>query len=149
MRFTHLARRAVPAAALGVAAAVWFGSQRSAAGGGPLDDGIPSGTVAFFAPGAACPTGWMPYDPAAGRMIVGVAAPAAVGRAVGVPLADREDRSHTHEYGGAVTLGARSIAAANGSNGQGAAAREYTVSGRSAPATSGQAFLQLRACVRP
>ena len=148
MRFAPAARRALPAVVLAAAAAVWFGSQRSAQGGGPLDDGVPPGTVAFFAPGAECPMGWMPYDPAAGRMIVGVSEPSAVGRTVGSPLADREDRTHTHEFSGTVALAARSIAGANGGNTQGAAARSYTVSGRTAAATSGQAFVQLRACVR-
>lgn len=149
MRIAPIARRLVPAAALAAAAAVWFGSQRSARGGDPLDDGIPPGTVAFFAPGSACPAGWMPYDPAAGRMIVGVAEPAAVGRTVGSPLADREDRTHTHEFSGTVALAPRAIAGANGGNAQGAAARSYAVSGRTAAATSGQAFIQLRACVKP
>jgi len=148
MRFAVLARRALPVVALAAAAAVWFGSQRSAQGGDPLDDGVPPGTVAFFAPGVECPMGWVPFDPASGRMVVGVAEPSAVGRTVNAPLADREDRTHTHEFSGTVALSTRAIAGANGGNNQGASARSYTVSGRTAPAGSGQAFIQLRACVR-
>lgn len=148
MRLALLARRALPAVALAAASAVWFGSQRSAQGGDPLDDGVPVGTVAFFAPGTDCPTGWMPFDPASGRMIVGVAEPGAVGRTVGSPLTDREDRTHTHEFSGTVALNPRAIAGANGGNNQGAAARSYTVSGSTQPSASGQAFIQLRACVR-
>jgi hypothetical protein len=81
-------------------------------------------------------------------MLVGVAEPAAVGRTVGIPLADREDRTHTHEFTGMVALAPRPIAAANGSNNQGAAAGTYTVNGRTAEAPSGQAFIQLRTCVK-
>jgi hypothetical protein len=148
MRFASAARRALPLVALVTVGAVWFGAQRSAQGGDPLDDGVPPGTVAFFAPGTMCPNGWMPFDPAAGRMIVGASEAAAVGRTVGSPLGDREDRTHTHEFSGTVALAPRAIAGANGSNNQGAAARAYTVAGRTAPATSGHAFIQLRACVR-
>jgi len=148
MRPALLARRALPAVALLAAAAAWFGSQRSARGGDPLDDGVPPGTVAFFAPGVPCPNGWMPFDSAAGRMLVGVADPSAVGRRVGSPLTDREDRTHTHEFSGTAALAVRAIAGANGGNTQGAAARTYTVAGRTAPAASGHGFVQLNACVR-
>jgi len=148
MRFPPVARRAVPAVALLAAATAWFGSQRSARGGDPLDDGVPAGTVAFFAPGVMCPNGWMPLDSAAGRMVVGVADPSAVGRAVGSPLGDRENRTHTHEFSGTAPIAVRAIAGANGGNTQGAAARTYTVAGRTAPAASGHGFIQLNACVR-
>jgi hypothetical protein len=141
---SHTARWAVPLAALGLVGV--FGT-RSALGGDPGDDGVPAGTVAFFGSGASCPLGWAPA-PNAGRMIVGVTDPAAVGRTVNTPLADREDRTHTHGFAGSITLATRSIAGANGGNTQGARAGAHAVTGTTLGATSGLPFIQLRACVK-
>jgi hypothetical protein len=141
---SRAARWIVPLVALGIVGV--FGT-RSALGGGPVDDGVPTGTVAFFGSGASCPMGWIPA-PNAGRMIVGVTDPMAVGRTVNTPLADREDRTHTHGFSGSITLATRSIAGANGGNQQGARAGMHPVTGTTLGSTSGLPFIQLRACVK-
>lgn len=133
--------------AVSVAALGWFATVRTAEGGDTLDDASPSGMVAFFT-GAACPTGWDPMDATAGRVIVGVTSPDAVGRTVGIPLGDREDRTHTHDFTTTVRLGPRNIAGADGTNNQGAQSGEYTVRGATAPGPSGNAFIQYRVCVK-
>ena len=146
---SSLAARAWPWLVGAVAAlGAWALSPSSAQGGGPSDDGVPLGTVAFFGAGTACPTGWLPADMVAGRMVVGATEGAAVGRTVGTPLGDREDRTHTHDLAGTLMVPSRSIAAADGSNRQGAAAGAQRVTGSAAAASSGLPFVQLRACVR-
>lgn len=148
MEGKQLPRRVLPAfAALGVVAFGWFATVQTAEGGDTLDDASPAGMVAFFA-GAACPLGWAPMDAAAGRVIVGVTSGDAAGRTVGIPLGDREDRTHTHDFRTTVTLGPRNIAGADGTNNQGAQSGEYTVRGSTAPAPSGNAFIQYRVCVK-
>lgn len=122
---------------------------RVARGGEPLlDDGIPRGTIAFFGDRGACPPGWSVAEETQGRLVVGVTEPTAVGQTVGMPLRDREDRTHTHQLTGTVTLPPRSIAGANGGNTQGARNGEYTAMGAAAPAPSGLPFVQVRACVK-
>ncbi|MFO0696085.1 MAG: hypothetical protein U0230_21155 [Polyangiales bacterium] len=134
---------AVPLAA----ALLLLGSGR-AHGGGPNDDGAPVGAVAFFASGTACPNGWAPATAVEGRMIVGVTDGAAVGVNVGTPLADQENRTHTHAYTGTFTITKKGIAALAGSNTQGANAQAYSVSGTTAASTSGLPFVQVLACVK-
>jgi hypothetical protein len=57
---------------------------------------VPPGAVMFFDL-PACPTGWSPLDEARGRAIVGVPTGGTLGGTVGAtPLADLEDRAHTH-----------------------------------------------------
>ena len=114
----------------------------------PVDDGVPSGTIAFFGTGTACPNGWADATQVAGRAIVGATEPSAVGVTVGSPLGDREDRTHTHAFTGTLTLAPQGIAGANGGNNSGAAAGAYPIAGTSEPATSGLPFVQLRACVK-
>lgn len=113
-----------------------------------IDDGVPSGTVAFFNDRAACPTGWSPANETEGRLVVGVTEPTAVGQLVGRPLGDRENRTHTHTVTGTVVLMPRNIAGANGGNTQGARAGEYMVTGNAAAAASGLPFVQVRACAK-
>ena len=109
----------------------------------------PRGMVTFF-DGAPCPTGWQPDSIGAGRILVGTSDPDVIGRVVGTPLAPEEDRAHDHGLTGAtIDLAYKSISAADGSNGAGAAAGAAPVTGTVAPATSGLPFVQLTACVRP
>jgi hypothetical protein len=121
----------------------------SRASGGPAeDDGAPSGMVAFVQ-GGNCPLGWEPALLVEGRLVVAVDDGANVGVEVGEPLVDREDRAHTHAYSGDLTLASKNIAAANGSNMEGAAAKAYPVAGTTAEETSGLPFVQVKACVKP
>jgi hypothetical protein len=56
---------------------------------------VPAGAVMHFALDS-CPAGWAPLAAARGRAIVGVVEGGELEAAVGEPLGDREDRSHTH-----------------------------------------------------
>ncbi|HRE92465.1 MAG TPA: hypothetical protein PK095_25335, partial [Myxococcota bacterium] len=64
------------------------------------------------------------------------------------PLADREDRTHTHPVRLSATLSQRNIAAANGGNNSGAAPGTVSATLPSGPATSGLTFVQRLACVK-
>jgi hypothetical protein len=114
----------------------------------PPDDGMPSGAIAFFA-GGSCPQGWELASGAQGRLVVGVVDGGAAGVQVGDPLADREDRQHTHDFTGSVALPGKGLLAFDGPNGDGAEAKSYTVSGTTDPATSGLPFVQMQVCVKP
>ena len=112
-------------------------------------DGTPPGMVAFFT-GAACPDGWKPADMVAGRVVIAVNDPLAVGRTVGAPLAPAEDRVHGHDVTGSVALPSKLLAAGDGNyNEDGAAAGTRTFAGTAAAAPTGLPFVQLTACVRP
>lgn len=129
---------------IGLSAALLSGS---ASGEGPADDGVAPGTVAFFGSETGiCPEGWAPADYAMGRLVVGVIEEKAVGRQVGTPLADQEDRTHEHAYMASVDLPYKAVAAASGGNSQGAKAQAYTVTETTDPAVSGLPFIQLLAC---
>jgi hypothetical protein len=113
--------------------------------GQAADDGVPTGMVAFFT-AASCPTGWSAASYANGRLVVGVNLAAQVGKTVGNPLADKEDRAHTHPFTVQLTTTVHSISAADGSNNQGAAAQMYSWSDATASSTTGLPFIQLLAC---
>src|SRR5262249_28222305 len=108
----------------------------------------PSGMVAFFT-GATCPLGWKASPVAAGRIVIATMDPTAVGRTVGTPLADHEDRTHGHAVAATFALPAKSISAADGNNDSGGSSGDRTISGGAAMATSGLPFAQLTACERP
>ena len=115
------------------------------------DDGIPSGTVAFFA-GANCPPGWSRPDYAKGRMVVAVVDGGNVGVTVGAPLRDQEDRTHLHSHTASVQLLKKGIVANRGflSN-SGTEAQTYSTggTGQQDTAPSGFPFVQLLACEKP
>ncbi|MCC6623127.1 MAG: hypothetical protein IT385_17850 [Deltaproteobacteria bacterium] len=111
----------------------------------PEPDAAPPGMV-LWAEGAACPAGWSPLEAARGRLLVGAALGGDVGLTVGAPLADREDRTHTHPVTTSTTLARKNIAAANGPNQSGAAFGTVSATLPSAPAASGLRFLQRLAC---
>ena len=133
-------------AAVAVGAA--FLLSATAAGDAPVDDGAPTGTVAFFmmAENNICPSGWVPAASATGRLVVGVNNGDLNGVQVGKPLADQEDRAHAHAFASTVTWPFKSVSAADGGNQQGAAAMAYSVSGMTAPGPTGLPFVQLLAC---
>ena len=115
----------------------------------PGQDGVPSGTVAFFSfddTGGNCPAGWLPAAQAQGRLVVGTTEPADVGVLVGTPLTDQEDRTHIHPYQGTVNLPSRNIAGADGGNHNGAQSGDHVVSGNSENSSSGLPFVQLLVC---
>ncbi|MFT3771866.1 MAG: hypothetical protein QM820_41185 [Minicystis sp.] len=148
-RLGELAWVGLVGAALGVFAWLAAPARTRPADQPPGDDGVPSGTVAFFA-GDACPPGWQLSAKAQGRLVVGVAdGMKKIGLQVGNPLADREDRQHNHDYFGNVTLPGKGIAGADGSGSDGAEATTYTVAGTSDPTASGLPFMQMAACEKP
>jgi hypothetical protein len=102
--------------------------------------------MVLFSQSATCPAGWSIFATAAGRLLVGVALGGDVGLTVNTPLADREDRTHTHPVALSATLSQRNIAAANGPNTSGAAPGNVSATLPSAPATSGLGFVQRLAC---
>lgn len=112
------------------------------------DDGIPSGTVAFFT-GASCPAGWNRPDYAKGRMVVAVVDGGNVGVTVGAPLADRENRVHQHDYSVSASLPGKGLLGSTGGSIPGAQAQTYTITGQSDPAPSDLPFVQLLACEKP
>lgn len=120
-----------------------------AAGLSDAADEAPTGMVAFFdRTDGLCPEGWRVATEAAGRIPVGVNAGDFVGKLVGTALTNQEDRTHFHAYTASVELPYKSITAANGGNGQGAASQEYKVNGNSQAVTSGLPFVQLTTCVK-
>lgn len=135
-------------AILALAASPWLLRAGRARGGPPADDGVPSGTVAFFS-GGTCPPGWTPATEVQGRLVLGAPGDGAVGVTVGDPLADREDRGHQHAYSGSVQTADKAIAAADGSNNSGAQAQSYTVTGTTEAQPSGLPFVQAQACAKP
>jgi hypothetical protein len=60
----------------------------------PAGDSLPMGAISYFNR-PSCPTGWLPFDVAAGRSVV-PALGTDVGSTSGEPLADAEDRTHDH-----------------------------------------------------
>ena len=137
--------------ALTLGVGLWMVGAGKASGeppAGPPDDGVPAGTLAFFA-GGACPEGWKVADEAQGRLIVGVTDGDHAAVTVGEPLGDQEERKHLHPYKSQVTLTDKAIAAADGANGSGAAAKSYDLTGSTTKEATGLPFIQVQACVRP
>jgi hypothetical protein len=135
-------------ALLGLAASPFIVREGRARGGPPADDGVPSGTIAFFS-GGICPAGWTPATEVQGRLVVGAPGEGTVGVQVGDPLGDREDRAHQHAYTGSVQPAFKPIAAADGSNQSGAQAQDYPVAGTTQAQVSGLGFVQVQACAKP
>ncbi len=117
------------------------------ASGEPTDDGVPSGMVAYIS-GSTCPVGWAAASNVEGRIIVAVSDGKDVGVQVGMPLSDQEDRQHAHTFIGDLALPAKSIAASNGANLEGAQAQSYSISGTTNAGPSGLPFVQVTTCVK-
>jgi hypothetical protein len=144
LRSQRVASRPLLVLTIALSAALLSGT---ASGEGPGDDGVPVGTVAFFgSETGVCPNGWTQAEYAMGRLVVSVVEVGAVGRQVGVPLADQEDRAHEHAFAASVDLTYKSIAAGNGPNNEGAKAQMYPVDGKTDPSPSGLPFIQLLMC---
>ena len=60
----------------------------------PTGDSLPMGAISYFNR-QTCPSGWLPFDVAAGRTVV-PAQGTEVGLATGMPLTDAEERTHSH-----------------------------------------------------
>jgi hypothetical protein len=108
---------------------------------------IPLGFMTFF-DAEKCPRGWSLYAEAQGRLIVSVDNPNNAGITVGVPLGDREDRTHTHSFTFTGHLPHLNISGAPGSNNNNNGARHGNVTTRliSGTSSSGLPFTQLLLC---
>jgi hypothetical protein len=122
----------------------------SDAGGGggsaPVGDAIPTGAVSYF-DGSACPSGWGPHDPGAGRVAVPTLGSALGGAVSGTPLQSGEDRTHTHTLDASFDLPSFSYAGIAGEANHGVAgAGKVALSGSVDPASTGLPYVQLLAC---
>jgi hypothetical protein len=115
----------------------------------PADDGVPGGTIAFFASGSGCPDGWQPASSASGRLLVAANDGNVVGQRVGEPLGDQEDRTHSHTYVAKAMIPTRNIVAVNGGNNQAAQPGTLEVEGAAASSSSELPFVQLTVCRKP
>jgi hypothetical protein len=130
----------------GTGGATSTSSSSAATGGAPSGDPLPQGAVSFFRT-EACPSGWAPYDAAAGRFVVPTVGNEVGGIPHGQPLASGEDRTHLHDIAASFTLEATSFAGIAGEANHGvAAAGTATFSTVTEPASTGLPYVQLRAC---
>ncbi|MCO4746243.1 MAG: hypothetical protein KC912_15705 [Proteobacteria bacterium] len=79
----------------------------------PETDIYPSGTVAYF-DRPACPTAWSQLLEGKGRLVVGLTMFGDPLQTVGTPLADGEDRTHSHAVTGSATVSSNPISGASG-----------------------------------
>lgn len=113
---------------------------------GPMADGLPTDAVMYFT-GTTCPHGWEVYPEAVGRVAMPTVSVALLGVQRGAPLADGEDRVHTHTLSGSLTVPAVSYAGVAGCCNDGvgrAATLPFMASVREA--SSGLPYLQLLVC---
>lgn len=106
---------------------------------------LPAGFATFF-DRTSCPEGWRALNVAQGRLIVSVKDATLAGITVNAPLADREDRVHSHSYSSSVTVPEKQIAAASCCNNQAAHHGVVPISSESQNATSGYPFTQMLLC---
>jgi hypothetical protein len=78
------------------------GGHGAGGGAGPAEGGgqggaptVPTGAVVFFE-AESCPSAWTTFEPARGRAVVGLVSGGTPGGLVGSPLADLENREHSH-----------------------------------------------------
>jgi hypothetical protein len=111
------------------------------------DTEVWKGTVAFFL-GRTCPAGWAQPDYAKGRLILATTNNAAVRiQNSQPPLADKEDRKHTHPYTTEFKIEHKSICAAcRCCTSQGAHAGLYQANGFMNEASTGLPFIQYLVC---
>jgi hypothetical protein len=109
-------------------------------------DGLPKGMI-FFTDGTSCPAGAERATQANGRLIIGVTDTGEIGNTYGKPLANQEDRTHTHSATMHVSISSKHIAAiSGGGNGQATKHGTFKTDLTTQPATSGLPFIQLLAC---
>jgi hypothetical protein len=101
----------------------------------------------FFYPGETCPDGAKRAKSANGRMLLAVNDAGSVGKTHGHPLADQEERKHSHESTLSVTLSSHHISGASSCcNGQATKHGTYSKKLTTKKATSNLPFVQLLVC---
>jgi len=106
---------------------------------------IPVGYTTYFK-GNSCPAGWEPTQGAAGRLVVSVSNISLSGLVLGTPLANMEDRVHSHTISSQVYMPVKSISAIGCCNPDGACYGSYPVNGKTTSEPSGLPFVQLLLC---
>lgn len=114
--------------------------------GGP-DDPLPSWMI-LWSKELGCPEGWSEYSPLEGRFPVGVNGAMVPLDSSGAPLARDEDRVHTHQVDGTLTVPSRSVALASGCcldsvGGNGT----FAITGQMGEESTGFPWTALHACV--
>ena len=109
--------------------------------------GVPDGAVAYHT-GTTCPAGWQPLTDAQGRFLVGRTDGTQVGVTVGTPLAQGEDRTHTHSFSTSVDVGATGVAGLSGCCTDVGAAGTQPVSGATNAGQAGPPRIAQLACER-
>jgi hypothetical protein len=105
------------------------------------------GFVGYFT--GACPTGWSTFSSLEGRLALLFNDPYQAGQSVGWPLADGEDRAHSHILEGSFDFDSKHVASLGGLNTHAAKRGPQPALGwlnSSETAPSGYPFLQLTAC---
>lgn len=111
-------------------------------------DSLPRGAVSFFNR-ASCPAGWETLAMAKGRTVVPSVGtdPAGTESAVGEPLADSEDRTHSHAVSGAVDLPSVSYVGIAGESNHGVGrAGMIAMSATTSAVSAGLPYVQLLVC---
>jgi hypothetical protein len=113
-----------------------------------MGDSLPLGAISFFK-SEHCPPGWVKFDAGVGRLLVPTVAATLPGTMHGTPLANGEDRTHTHDIAASITLGGVSYAGVvGGGNGGVAPAGTYGFAAATSPASSGLPYVQLLVCFK-
>ena len=151
MRQIRLSRRprlavfAFTAATFGLAAGpAWSAGEPEA----PTEIGLPENMIFFFS-GSECPAGSTRNVAAEGRMLLAISVPDLNGGIKGDPLADKEDRTHTHELTLQMWLPHQRIIAFSSDKANKQATRKGTHFSdpvTTDPATSALPFIQLLVC---
>lgn len=117
-------------------------------------DNTPQNMISFFMQ-VGCPAGWSVATEAQGRLLLGVASgdSTEIGKTVGDPLTDQEDREHSHDYETTVHFSKKDIEGDNSCcNTQGAGDGDKNVPksqpGTTASASSNTPLIQLTVCKR-
>lgn len=105
----------------------------------------PKGLLLFFTT-PTCPDGWTELEDAKGRLIVAVSDATLGGVTVNAPLADREDRTHSHPFATIVDVPSKNLAAINCCDDQGAQSGQYLLENITQDATTKLPFVQLVLC---
>lgn len=114
----------------------------------PSGDSLPRGAVSFYNR-VSCPAGWEPLAMAKGRTVVPSVGtdPAGTESAVGDPLADSEDRAHSHAVAGAVDLPSVSYVGIAGESNHGVGrAGLIAMSAATSAVSAGLPYVQLLVC---
>lgn len=112
-----------------------------------VGDTVPSGTFAYVN-ALACPSGWTRSGAHEGRFLMGLPENGIPYETRGgAPLADREDRVHTHSFHGQVTIPSLDVALVSGCCYSDTGAHgTFGYTGVTDPAPTGLPYLQLLGC---